>query len=65
MPEVALFRFEKLGRDSRALMVQFKSGGASDEQSFERLSDGEKCFFLSAVLLAANRWAEPIFCLLG
>lgn len=61
MPDVALFRFEKLGRDSRALMVQFKSGGASDEQSFERLSDGEKCFFLSAVLLAANRWAGPIF----
>lgn len=61
MPDVALFRFEKLGRDSRALMVQFKSGGASDEQSFERLSDGEKCFFLSAVLLAANRWTGPIF----
>ena len=61
MLDVALFRFEKLGRDSRALMVQFKSGGASDEQPFERLSDGEKCFFLSAVLLAANRWAGPIF----
>lgn len=61
MPDVALFRFEKLGRDSRALMVQFKSGGASDEQPFERLSDGEKCFFLSAVLLAANRWTGPIF----
>lgn len=61
MPDVALFRFEKLGRDSRALMVQFKSGGVSDEQPFERLSDGEKCFFLSAVLLAANRWAGPLF----
>jgi predicted ATPase len=61
MPDVALFRFEKLGRDSRALMVQFKSGGASDEQPFDRLSDGEKCFFLSAVLLAANRWAGPLF----
>lgn len=61
MPDIALFRFEKLGRDSRALMVQFKSGGTSDEQSFDRLSDGEKCFFLSAVLLAANRWAGPIF----
>jgi predicted ATPase len=61
MPDVALFRFEKLGRDSRALMVQFKSGGASNEQPFDRLSDGEKCFFLSAVVLAANRWAGPLF----
>jgi predicted ATPase len=61
MPDVVLFRFEKLGRDSRALMVQFKSGGVSDEQSFDRLSDGEKCFFLSAILLAANRWSGPLF----
>lgn len=61
MPDVALFRFEKLGRDSRALMIQFKSGSAEDEQPFDRLSDGEKCFFLSAVLLAANRWHGPLF----
>lgn len=61
MPDVALFRFEKLGRDSRALRVQFKSGGASDERPFEHLSDGEKCFLLSAVVLAANRWAGPLF----
>lgn len=42
MPDVAQFRFEKLGRDSRALMVQFKVSSLVDEQPFERLSDGEK-----------------------
>ena len=26
------------------------------------MSDGEKCFFLSAVLLAANNHSEPFFC---
>lgn len=61
MPDVALFRFEKLGRDTRALMVKFKAGSTEDEQPFDRLSDGEKCFFLSAVLLAANRWDGPVF----
>jgi len=61
MPDVDLLRFEKLGRDTRALMVKFKSGKAEDEQPFDRLSDGEKCFFLSAVLLAANRWSGPLF----
>lgn len=61
MPDVDLLRFEKLGRDTRALMVKFRSGTTEDEQPFDRLSDGEKCFFLSAVLLAANRWDGPLF----
>lgn len=61
MPDLEQLRFEKLGRDSRALMVRFKAAAAVDEQPFERLSDGEKCFFLSAVLLAANRWDGPLF----
>lgn len=61
MPDVMLFRFEKLGRDSRELRVKFKAGPTEDEQPFDRLSDGEKCFFLSAVLLAANRWDGPLF----
>lgn len=61
MPDVTLLRFEKLGRDSRALVVKFKAGPTEDEQPFDRLSDGEKCFFLGAVLLAANRWDGPLF----
>ncbi|OJW24711.1 MAG: hypothetical protein BGO49_06655 [Planctomycetales bacterium 71-10] len=29
---------------------------------FDRLSDGEKCFFLSAAIVAANQVAGPVFC---
>lgn len=61
MPDLELFRFEKLGRDSRALLVRFRFDQISDEQPFDRLSDGEKCFFLGAVLLAANHWDGPVF----
>ncbi|MFN9402037.1 MAG: ATP-binding protein, partial [Dolichospermum sp.] len=29
---------------------------------FQDLSDGEKCFFLCAVVLAANKFYGPVFC---
>jgi predicted ATPase len=60
MPDLAQFRFERLGRDERALMVKFAAGQSEFELPFERLSDGEKCFFLAAILLAANRWDGPL-----
>jgi ATPase subunit of ABC transporter with duplicated ATPase domains len=61
MPDLGSFRFEKLGRDTRALMVQFKQDQSSFELPISALSDGEKCFFLSAVLLAANHLEGPLF----
>lgn len=61
MPDLFAFRFERLGRDARALMVQFKRDNSSFELPFTALSDGEKCFFLGAVLLAANKVSGPIF----
>lgn len=61
IPDLASFRFERLGRDSRALMVQFRQDQINHELPFSALSDGEKCFFLSAVLLAANKVAGPLF----
>jgi hypothetical protein len=61
MPDLSSFRFERLGRDTRALMVQFSKENESFELSISDLSDGEKCFFLSAVLLAANQLRQPVF----
>ena len=61
MPDFASFRFERLGRDARALLVQFKHDQSNMELPFSALSDGEKCFFLSAVLLAGNELSEPLF----
>ena len=55
-----------IGRDSRSLVVQFESGDGNTKRSldlaFEDLSDGEKCFFICAVVLASNESYGPIFC---
>lgn len=56
MPDLELFRFEKLGRDTRLLLVRFKSDASHAELPFATLSDGEKSFFLWATLLAYQRW---------
>ncbi len=60
MPDLELFRFEKIGRDQKGLLVKFRTDTAF-ELRFDQLSDGEKCFFLAAVLIAANRWNGPVF----
>ena len=46
----------------RRIVVEFEQGGASLKLPFSRLSDGEKCFFLSAVLLAAYHSYGPLVC---
>ncbi len=61
MPDLSSFRFEKLGRDTRALMIQFSKDQSTIELPISVLSDGEKCFILSAVLVAANQLGGPIF----
>jgi predicted ATPase len=50
------------GPNSRSVMVQFQHEGARLSLPFKALSDGEKCFFLCAVVLAANQAYGPIFC---
>lgn len=61
IPDLAALRFERLGRDARALIIQFSGAAGSMELPVSALSDGEKCFFISAVLLAANQQAGPLF----
>lgn len=51
-----------VGTDSRSLFVQFSSEQGRMRLPFEDLSDGEKCFFISALVLAANKAYGPIFC---
>lgn len=51
-----------IGSDTRSLHVQFRSGKASLSLPFSALSDGEKCFFICALVLAANQAYGPIFC---
>lgn len=61
MPDLADFRFERAGKESKSLLVRFKSEKAEHEFEFDSLSDGEKCFFLCAVVLAANQCYGPLF----
>jgi predicted ATPase len=62
MPDLADIKNPPSGKDSRSLMVQFSSGGPSLPLPFQDLSDGEKCFMICAVVLAANEAFGPLLC---
>ena len=61
IPDFDSIENELLAKDARAITIQFKKNKVFSID-FGRLSDGEKCFFLSAVLLATNKHYEPLFC---
>jgi len=64
MPDLAYFENKVLGEKTKWLMVTFANGatGTPSGIPFFQLSDGEKCFFLSALIVAANRMMGPLFC---
>src|SRR4029077_11597443 len=62
MPDLKDIKNPVIGKDSKSLIVQFSSDQGSVTLPFEDLSDGEKCFMICAVVLAANEAYGPIFC---
>lgn len=62
MPDIQDFLNELIGKDSKSMIVRFEANNANLSLDFEDLSDGEKCFFLCAVVLAANKSYGPLFC---
>jgi predicted ATPase len=44
------------------MIVRFEANNANLSIEFNDLSDGEKCFFLCGVVLAANKFYGPLFC---
>lgn len=62
MPDLRDFKYESVGKEAKRLVVQFQSDKQSLPVYFDELSDGEKCFFLCAIIVAANREYGPIFC---
>ena len=62
MPDLGDFRNEIVGKDSKNMIVRFEEKNANLNVYFNDLSDGEKCFFLCAVVLAANKSYGPLFC---
>ncbi len=62
MPDIKDFLNEHIGKDFKSMIARFESGSANLSIYFKDLSDGEKCFFLCAVVVAANRFYGPLFC---
>jgi predicted ATPase len=62
MPDLRDFLNEPVGTDSKRMMVRFEENNANLNVYFKDLSDGEKCFFLCSVVLAANKFYGPLFC---
>jgi predicted ATPase len=62
MPDFKGIQNPLVGKDARSLVVQFSNGQGSVTLPFEDLSDGEKCFMICAVVLAANEAYGPLLC---
>lgn len=63
-PDLVSFEFVPRGERGKQLYVVFESEDKSRVLpiDFRMLSDGEKCFFLSALVVAVNRPESPLFC---
>jgi predicted ATPase len=51
-----------IGQDAQSLFVQFSNEQGSMSVPFADLSDGEKCFMICALVLAARDAYGPLFC---
>lgn len=62
MPDLSDIKNPLVGSESRSLLVQFSDQQATATVPFEDLSDGEKCFMICALVLAANSAYGPLLC---
>ena len=62
MPDLKDIKNPVIGTDSRSLLVQFSNDLGSLSLPFEDLSDGEKCFMISALVLAATKAYDNVVC---
>jgi hypothetical protein len=64
IPDLASFENVPRGEKGKQLLVKFEQVGSDRVLSidFKQLSDGEKCFFLSALIVASNKVNGPLGC---
>jgi predicted ATPase len=62
MPDLKDIKNPLIGKDSRSIEIYFSNDQGSIRVPFEDLSDGEKCFMICAVVLAANDAYGPLLC---
>lgn len=51
-----------VGRDTRRLSIQFRGEREALTLPFSRISDGEKCYLIAALAIAANEAYGPLLC---
>lgn len=62
IPDIRDIQNELIGKNFKIMSVQFQENNADMQVYFKDLSDGEKCFFLCSIVLAANKSYGPLFC---
>jgi predicted ATPase len=62
MPDLKDIKNPVVGKDARSLEVQFSNDLGGITIPFADLSDGEKCFMICAMVLAANHAYGPLVC---
>jgi predicted ATPase len=62
MPDLSEIRNPLIGKEARSLLVGFSAEQGGLVVPFEDLSDGEKCFMICALVLAANEADGPLTC---
>jgi predicted ATPase len=62
MPDFKDIKNPLIGKDFRSLEVQFSNDLGNLTLPFADLSDGEKCFMICALVLAANETYGPLVC---
>lgn len=65
IPDFSSIENPKRGESGTQLIVKFEPQNPQRSFSveFKALSDGEKCFFLSAYIIASNTVGSPVFCM--
>lgn len=61
-PDLVDIKNPLVGKNQRSLEIGFRQDQASCTLPFDALSDGEKCFFICALVLAASKAYGPVFC---
>jgi predicted ATPase len=62
MPDLKDIKNPLIGGEARSLTVQFSHEQQRLNLPFEELSDGEKCFMICALVLAANKTSDKLLC---
>lgn len=62
LPDLVDIKNPLIGRTTRSLEVHFQRDERLLKLPFHALSDGEKCYFLAAVALAAKKSYGPLLC---